>query len=320
MKKPLITAAVWAAFAVGCERAPVTPPVATPVIPSLATQPKPIVIELSTSDAGAFTATAEEPVGGKEVDALALEHDSPGVDHEARAQQLKTDGDFVGALVESRRALFGHEHDTELLTLTADLAQRTRRFDLAATAHGRVCDDNFDDALPCLREARAWLKANDAEAALEAAQTAALRDDGNPEVHQAAGLAQLKLGNLPQAIASFEKVLELKPDHGYAMNNLGLAYLRSNQNEKAVKVLEGAAQLLPHLAYVHNNLGVALERTGQAEAARDAYFVATSLSPKYVKARVNAARVAKAAVEIDEDGAESLSDLPHAMPEPQTMP
>jgi hypothetical protein len=39
---------------------------------------------------------------------------------------------------------------------------------------------------------------------------------------------------------------------------------------------------------------VALERVGRHDEAKQAYLTATTLSPKYVKARVNATRVAKA--------------------------
>ena len=75
--------------------------------------------------------------------------------------------------------------------------------------------------------------------------------------------------------------------------------------------------LLPNVAYVHNNLGVALERTGRGEEAKTAYQQAMDLSPKYVKARLNADRVAKAAQSSDEqvDEPETMSDVPHPMPE-----
>lgn len=64
------------------------------------------------------------------------------------------------------------------------------------------------------------------------------------------------------------------------------------------------------------NLGVALERTGRAEEAKTAYGRAMDLSPKYVKARVNAARIAMARVSAplgEEPG--TMSDA-HPMPGP----
>jgi tetratricopeptide (TPR) repeat protein len=317
MKKTILTAAIWALFAAGCQEAQ-KPKAVQPEVPAAAVKAQELtVIDLSGGDAGWLMPA--QPVVAAPIDELSLAHDAPGVEHLARAEQLKTDGDFAGALTEARRGLYQREHDVEALNLVAQLAERRKRFSLAAIAHGRICDDNFDDAVPCLREARAWLKARDYEAALGSAQIAIIRDDGNPENHQAAGLAQLSLGDLKSAIAYFERAVELKPDHGYALNNLGFAYLRANENDKAVGVLQLAAEALPHLAYVHNNLGVAYERLGQAQEAKDEYFIATSLSPKYVKARINASRVAKVKVDTDEES-ESLSDIPHAMPTPEPMP
>ncbi|MBX7113088.1 MAG: tetratricopeptide repeat protein [Myxococcaceae bacterium] len=314
MKKTLLAAAMWALFAPGCTEKQ-TPESKAPIaVAKPAVLP---VLDVSATDAKETTAL-EKPAPAP-TDALSLAHDTPAVDHLARAEQLKTDGDLAGALTEARRALYQNEHDAETLQLVAELAMTQKRFTLAAVAQGRLCDDVMDDAVPCLREARAWLKARDYQAALGAAQSALVRDDGNPENHQAAGLAQLSLGDLTAAITAFERAVELKPDHGYALNNLGLAYLRANQNEQAVGVLEQAAKLLPHVAFVHNNLGVAYERTGQAQEAKDEYFIATSLSPKYVKARVNASRVAKVKVET-EDEMNSLSDVPHALPTPEPMP
>jgi predicted RNA polymerase sigma factor len=88
-----------------------------------------------------------------------------------------------------------------------------------------------------------------------------------------------------------------------------------------VEVLERAAELLPHVAYVHNNLGVALERVGRGDEAKTAYQRAMDLSPKYVKARLNAARVAKVIVPetpVEEPDAPT-DDIPmdvHPSPEP----
>jgi Flp pilus assembly protein TadD len=144
-------------------------------------------------------------------------------------------------------------------------------------------------------------------------------DPGNPGGFQVVGLAQLAKGELKGAIDNFKRVTELNPEHGWALNNLGFAYLRANENEKAVEVLTRASELLPNVAAVHNNLGVALERTGETEEAKAAYQRSMDLSPKYVKARINADRVAKYdAVEEDYEEPDTLSDVPHTVPDTLT--
>ena len=154
---------------------------------------------------------------------------------------------------------------------------------------------------------------------VQAGRGASERDEGNPEAYQVTGLGHLGLRELPQAISSFEKVVELEPNHGWALNDLGFAYLRANENVRAGEALERAAALLPQAAMVHNNLGVARDRVGATEAAKRAFHQAMDLSPKYVKPRVNAARMAKAEKSPVSplDSPESLSDVPadaHPLP------
>jgi len=266
--------------------------------------PIPAPVEVAKADAG-FS------------DPLVLAHDTPTVDHLARAKVLASEGDVKGALTESRRALFTTPTDPETLGFTAKIARRAGQPALAAEAYGRMAAIVTDDATPLIQQARALLAMKDRPGAVIAGREAIARDEGNPEAWQVTGLAQLGMGELTGAIASFKKVVELEPNHGWALNNLGLAYLRANENDKAVDVLERAAELLPNVAYVHNNLGVALERTGRGEEAKTAYHHAMDLSPKYVKARLNAERVAKAAQSSDEqvDEPDTMSDVPHPMPE-----
>lgn len=283
------------------------------VIPSkVISQPIARVVELR--DAGAPITIAPPEVAP--VDVLAIAHDSPGVDHLGRARQLSTDGDVKGALLEARRALFTTPSDVETLGTVAKLSRRAGQPALSAEAWGRVAALTGDDALPLIQQARALLQVKDYPGAVMAGREAIVRDPGNVEAFQVTGIAQLAMNELGGAIASFEKAVELAPDHGWALNNLGFACLRANKNERAVTALEHAAELLPHVAYVHNNLGVALERVGRGDEAKAAYQQSMDLSPKYVKARINAARVAKVSAPLEEPQIdESMSDLPHPMPE-----
>ncbi|MFN0061544.1 MAG: tetratricopeptide repeat protein [Myxococcaceae bacterium] len=229
-------------------------------------------------------------------DALALEPDGAAQgDAVARALQLKSDGDWAGAFVEARRALWKTPDDEDALRLIGKLGPELREHRLAAMAFERLGTIHVGDPAPLIQQARVLLRLGSFDEALVVAALAEARDAEDPEVFQVRGRAHLGRGELALAIAAFERVLAFSPDHGYALNNLGLAHLRSNQNEKAVEVLQRAATLLPHVAYVHNNLGVAFERVGRTADARAAYDQATALSPKYVKALVNSARVSKVA-------------------------
>ncbi len=290
MKTKLLSAAAAAVFALSaCQDPPVIPSKPTPIAvapPKAAPPPPPPKVEVAKVE----PVKVEEPA-----DVLMLKHDEARIDHFARAKQLKDDGDAKGALTEARRALYSHPTDADTLAFIGNVATKTGQHAMAAEAFGRIAMQRTDDATPLISQARSLVKAKAFTQATVVARQAIARDGGNPEAYQAAGLGHLAVGELQDAITMFTKVVELKPDHGWALNNLGLAYLRANENEKAVDVLQQAAEQLPNTAYVHNNLGVALERTGRKDEAKQAYLTSTTLSPKYVKARINAERVAKAA-------------------------
>ncbi|MEW6432690.1 MAG: tetratricopeptide repeat protein [Myxococcota bacterium] len=308
--KKLIGACCAALALAACDE-PRTSPTRTPAVVAMKVEtPKPVTIDVPTP------AVEVAKVDAGFVDPLVIAHDTPNVDHLARAKALASEGDVKGALTESRRALFSAPADPETLTVTAKLARRAGQTELAAEAWGRLAALQPDDATPLIQQARAQLAMKDHAGAVIAGREAIARDEGNPEAWQVTGLGQLGLGELSGAIASFKKVIDLDPNHGWALNNLGFAYLRANENDKAVEVLERAAELLPNVAFVHNNLGVALERTGRGEEAKTAYQRAMDLSPKYVKARINADRVAKAGVPQEAvEEPDTMSDV-HPMPEP----
>ena len=305
MKKKILSALVALMAVAGCD-APQKPVTLRPQVKKeqpVAARPAP------KPDAGQLT-QAEPPPAETPKDTLALEHDQPKVDHFARAEELKGIGDFGGALTEARRALFTDPEDEDVLAFIAKIAPRVGKSELAAEAFGRISEMHPEDAVPLIAQARAFISAKNYPAAMASGRAAVKLDAENVEAWHALGRAHLSSGDLQSAIVAFEKAVEVDPNHGYALNNLGLAYLRANENAAAAQVLERAVELLPHVAYVQNNLGVAYERLGHVDEAKEAYSRATALSPKYVKAKVNSARVAKAIIDPDEPLPEDVNALP----------
>lgn len=301
MKKRLVSCCIAALAFAACEDKVQPVPRPLPVKQVQRVAPLPPVVAAAPFDA------VEEPA-----DVLALAHDQKNVDHLGRAKKLADEGDRAGALTEARRAVFSMPTDPEALQLIARLTQKLGKHALSAEAWGRISTQDTGDAIPAIAQARALVKARQFERGVVAGKEAISRDPGNPEAFQATGLAHLGAGELQSAIAMFNKVIELEPGHGWALNNLGLAFLRANENEKAVEVLTRSAELLPTTAYVHNNLGIALERVGRKDEAKQAYLTSTTLSPKYVKARINAERVARVGtieeLDFDEHTADSVPE------------
>ncbi len=316
MKRQLIAAALAALSLNACqsktEKVMLTLDGDGPVVEVKKPSPVSVIANKAIETVSPLPVIVEKPK-----DELGLVNTLVDVDHLARARKADAEGDRTAALNSARMAVFVNPEDVEVLKFTATIAQKMGRNDLASIAWGRIAGIETDDATPLIRQARTLLKTRDFSGAAIAAREATTRDEGNPESWQSLGLAQLSMGELRGAISSFEKVIDLKPDHGYALNNLGLAFLRANENEKAAEALGEAAKLLPQVAYVQNNLGIALERVGRKDEAQTAYLTATTLSPKYVKARVNADRVARAAI-MEELGTtpeedDVMSDMPHPM-------
>ena len=283
MSKHLLAIPLAAALVAGCQK---SPPPSPPV-----TEAKPPVAAATPAPARP-TVVAPKPTGAP-VDTLALPRSGPsGVDHVARAEKLRGDGDTAGALVEARRALADDGENVDALSLIAQLARASGQATIAAEAYERLGRVDPEDAVPMVQAARMRLIAGNVEAAEALARSAVGRDEGNVEAWQALGRAQLGSGDLAGAIQTLEQARTLEPAHGWVLNNLGFAYLRASRNPEALEALERAVELLPEAAVVHNNLGVARERTGDLDGAREAYARSALLAPKYVKARVNGERTA----------------------------
>lgn len=90
-----------------------------------------------------------------------------------------------------------------------------------------------------------------------------------------------------KAVATFAKVIALKPDLGYAYFKMGTAYSRMNQPEKAIEALKGAAAHLPDNPMVFNNLGIAYGKLGRLDEEVTALKKAIAIRPQYASARFN---------------------------------
>ncbi len=99
-----------------------------------------------------------------------------------------------------------------------------------------------------------------------------------PEGHNNLGLAVFHNGDLDRAAREFQIALELNSDFAAAHANLGLALLNRKQFEEAIVPLKRALSLEPTLFTAYYNLGLALYRSGHTAEAVEAYeqFVANA--------------------------------------------
>src|SRR5262249_13648443 len=134
--------------------------------------------------------------------------------------------------------------------------------------------DNDDDGprpVDALAAARKLLDDKQYDKALKLAGIAVKRMPKRSGAWNTLGRVQLQMGKRKDAIASFEKAVDLNPKNSYARNNLGLALIYDKRFEEAADALEQAVELEPVEAYMWNNLGMAYEQLDRLDDARVAY-------------------------------------------------
>lgn len=112
----------------------------------------------------------------------------------------------------------------------------------------------------------------------------------NPESWMAQnnlGLVLAKKGQQDEAIARFQKALELDPNKFETLNNLGDSLSRSGRLRDALPYLEKALEINPNYAAGHYNLGNVLLRSGRVAEAIVQLQKAVEIDPTYVPAFSN---------------------------------
>jgi tetratricopeptide (TPR) repeat protein len=95
--------------------------------------------------------------------------------------------------------------------------------------------------------------------------------------------------NQPQAIAVYERVLELDPKHAAAHINLGTLYYNRQDYKAAEEHYRHAIQIDSRYALAHFDLGNVLDETGRVAEAIQTYHTALQLAPTYADAHYNLA-------------------------------
>jgi tetratricopeptide (TPR) repeat protein len=92
-----------------------------------------------------------------------------------------------------------------------------------------------------------------------------------------------------QAIASYERVLQLDPEHAAAHINLGTLYYNRQDYRMAEDHYREALRIDPRYALAHFDLGNVLDETGRINGAVESYLTALQLAPTYADAHYNLA-------------------------------
>jgi tetratricopeptide (TPR) repeat protein len=102
------------------------------------------------------------------------------------------------------------------------------------------------------------------------------RDPSLAEAHHDLATTMRELGMAEDAIAHYQRALELAPDDVDALIGLGAAQCDAGKLDEAIKTLERASESHPDSGRAYANLGVALEAAGRDEKAAAAYAKAVA--------------------------------------------
>ena len=89
----------------------------------------------------------------------------------------------------------------------------------------------------------------------EALRQAELRNLDLPEVHLIAGLVKASVGLYEQAVADFQRVIEIQPNNGDAYRRLGIVYGNSSQLDEALTAFRRAIAVQPQNYRNYRELG-----------------------------------------------------------------
>jgi len=114
-------------------------------------------------------------------------------------------------------------------------------------------------------------------------------------------------GGLDQAVAGYEKALEINPNHPWARRNLTEVQARKEAEDQKIITYEQALAENPAEAALHNNLGELYGRKGMVEKAVYHYRQAIATNPGYAPAYNNLAWVYATSVnEAHRNGTEAV--------------
>jgi tetratricopeptide (TPR) repeat protein len=107
------------------------------------------------------------------------------------------------------------------------------------------------------------------------------------DTHAKIGLVLLKKGSVDEAVANFQKALQMNPDNVLVDNILGNALLQKGRVDEAIAEFQKARQIKPNDPAGHSNLGNALLQKGRVDEAIAEFQQALQIKPGLAVAHYN---------------------------------
>lgn len=107
-------------------------------------------------------------------------------------------------------------------------------------------------------------------------------------------------GRMAEAVAIYQQILDVSPDHPDALHHLGLCRFEQGDADQGIALVRRAIELAPEFADAHNNLGNMLRIRGSLDEAAAAYERAIALRPDNADAINNLATTLSARGRLEE--------------------
>jgi tetratricopeptide (TPR) repeat protein len=120
------------------------------------------------------------------------------------------------------------------------------------------------------------------------------------ELHFARGVVAQNKGDAAAALASWEKVLELKPEFEPALGGIGALLLEQGEPDRAIEMFTRSLQANPEFAEGHYNLALALVQAGRLEDGIKSMETARQLAGDDVEVAVELATLYASAGRLDD--------------------
>ena len=207
--------------------------------------------------------------------------------------------EFVNISPDGMRSLGGPVIDYFKLFDRAMFYQKKARYAEAIAAWKRVlaiepedADGNANLGMALILSGRREEAASHMEKARELKLKQALEDaPANPSLHNNYGLVLLESGHIEEAVAEFNRAVDLNPRSAEVHANLGRALVAEGRVEQALPHLRKSLELDANAPAAHATLGDAFSSQGNIPAALAEWRESIRLQPDYVPALRQAAWV-----------------------------
>ena len=117
------------------------------------------------------------------------------------------------------------------------------------------------------------------------------KNPNSATAHNNLGTALLRKGSTDEAIAHFEKTLEIEPNYQFGQYNLGAALVQKGDAAAAIPYLKSALAANPNHSKAYYSLATALAQRGEMDQAIEYYGRALKLEPDFPDAHTNLANL-----------------------------